>query len=97
VNTAKQQGPRTIAARRDTGIALILVLLAMTVLSILVAAIVFTARADVLASYNYKLSTQADYLAKAGIQEAVNWFRSARYQAVSQGEAPTYYNVTAAR
>lgn len=79
----------------DAGIALILVMLAMIVLSLLAAAIVFTARADVMASYNYKLSTQADYLAKAGVQETLNWFRSARYRAVSQDQASTYYNVTA--
>lgn len=79
---------------RERGIALILVLLAMLVLSVLAAAIVFTARSETFASYNYKLDTQADYLAKAGIQRAVNWFRSNHYQAVSPGAASTYYLVT---
>ncbi len=88
----KQHGAR---AKRQDGIALVLVMLAMLVLSVLAAAIVFTARADVLASYNYKLTTQADYLAKAGVQEALNWFRSTRYRAISQDEAATYYNVSA--
>jgi hypothetical protein len=61
---------------------LILVLLSMLVLSVLAATIVFTARSETLASYNFKLDTQADYLAKAGIQRAVNWFRSTHYKAV---------------
>lgn len=78
----------------ERGIALILVLLAMLVLSVLAAAIVFTARSETLASYNYKLDTQADYLAKAGIQRAVNWFRSTHYRAVTESEANTYYLVT---
>jgi Tfp pilus assembly protein PilV len=79
---------------RERGIALILVLLAMLVLSVLAAAIVFTARAETFASYNYKLDTQADYLAKAGIQRAVNWFRSTHYRAITESEANTYYLVT---
>jgi Tfp pilus assembly protein PilV len=79
---------------RDRGIALILVLLAMLVLSVLAAAIVFTARSETFASYNYKLDTQADYLAKAGIQRAVNWFRSTHYRAITESEANNYYLVT---
>ena len=78
----------------ERGIALILVLLAMLVLSVLAAAIVFTARSETFASYNYKLDTQADYLAKAGIQRATNWFRSSHYRPLSQSEASTYYTVT---
>jgi Tfp pilus assembly protein PilV len=78
----------------ERGIALILVLLAMLVLSVLAAAIVFTARSETFASYNYKLDTQADYLAKAGVQRAVNWFRSTHYRAITESEANTYYLVT---
>src|SRR5579883_553277 len=71
---------------RERGVALILVLLAF--------AIVFTARSETFAAYNYKLDTQADYLAKAGIQRAINWFRSNHYRAISEAEASTYYLVT---
>ena len=81
-------------ARNDRGIGLILVMLALLVLSVLAAAIVFTARSETFASYNYKLDTEADYVAKAGIQEAVNWFRSARYKAVPQNQAAAYYNAS---
>lgn len=88
--------PRMKPARcdREHGIALILVLLCMLVLSVLAAAIIFSARSETFASYNYKLDTQADYLAKAGIQRAINWFRSNHYRAISQTEASTYYLVT---
>lgn len=79
---------------RPRGVALILVMLSLAVLSVLAAAIVFTARTDAMASYNFKLSTQADYLAKAGIQEAINWFRSSRYRAVGQAQAPNFYDVS---
>ena len=59
---------RSQGRAKDGGVALILVLLSMLVLSVLAATIVFTARSETLASYNFKLDTQADYLAKAGIQ-----------------------------
>lgn len=79
---------------REHGVALIVVLLALLILSILTATLVFLARSETMASSNYKLDTQADYLAKAGIQEARNWFASPRYQAVSQAQAGTSYNVS---
>jgi Tfp pilus assembly protein PilV len=80
--------------RGDEGVALILVLLAMLVMSALAATIVYTARAETFASNNYKLETEADYISKAGIQRAVNWFRSNHYQAIQQTQASTYYAVT---
>jgi Tfp pilus assembly protein PilV len=81
----------------DSGIALILVMLAVLVLSVLAAAIVFTGRSESLAAYSFKLDAQADYVAKAGIENAVNWLRSNHYAAVSQAQMLTtlYYNVTA--
>lgn len=78
----------------DKGIALILVLLAMLVLSVLAAGIVFSARSETFAGANYRLDTQADYAAKAGIETAVNWFRSNHYMPVSQSLANTDYVVT---
>jgi Tfp pilus assembly protein PilV len=86
--------PGRRASASESGVSLILVLLALLILSVLAAAIVFTARSEAYASHNYMLNTEADYLAKAGIQQALNWFRSGRYQAVSQGQAGTYYKVS---
>ncbi len=83
-----------VGRRADRGVALILVLLSMLVLSVLAATIVFTARSETFASYNYKLDTQADYLAKAGIQFAISWLRSNRYKAVPETSAGTFYKVT---
>ncbi len=79
-----QRGAGGAAGRSDRGVALILVLLAMLILTVLAATIVLTARAETFASYNYQLDTEADYLAKAGIQKAANWFRSNHYQPVEQ-------------
>ncbi len=90
---SKHLGPEG-RERRESGVALILVMLAMLVMVVLAATIVFTARSETLASYNFKLDTQADYLAKAGIQQAVNWLRSSAYAGVTPANANTYYNVT---
>ncbi len=89
-NTPRSAARLTQAA----GMSLTLVMLVMLILSILAAAIVFTARSETFASYSYKLDTEADYIAKAGIQEALNWLRSNQYRAVSNSQATTYYNVT---
>jgi hypothetical protein len=72
-------------------------MLALLVLSVLAAAIVFTGRTETFAAYSFKLDAQADYVAKAGIQNAVNWLRSNHYAAVPQAQMLTtlYYNVTA--
>ncbi len=78
----------------DRGLALILVMLVLLMLTVLVGAILLLARTETLASYNYRITTQADFLAKAGIQEASNWLRSTRYQAVSQDQAGGFYNVS---
>ena len=78
----------------DSGIALILVMLAMLVLTTLAASIVFTARSETFASTSYRLNTQADYVAKAGIETAINWFRSNHYARVSNALANTDYYVT---
>jgi Tfp pilus assembly protein PilX len=95
MNGLKGSCSRAKGRSRDCGVALILVLLSMLVLSVLAATIVFTARSETLASYNFKLDTQADYLAKAGIQYAVNWFRSTHYKGVPHSSATnTIYAVS---
>jgi len=76
------------------GVALILVMLAIVVLTVLAASIVFSARSETFASYNYRTSTQADYVAKAGLQKAINFFNSDKYVAVSPADAPAIYDVS---
>ncbi|MFB3921232.1 MAG: hypothetical protein ACE145_05885 [Terriglobia bacterium] len=75
----------------EQGVALILVLLAILVLTTLAAAMVFSARSETLASYNYRVGTQAEYIALAGVQRALNFFNGASYSPVPPGSATTYY------
>lgn len=76
------------------GVALILVMLAILVLSVLAAAIIFSARSETFASYNYRISTQADYVAKAGLQKALNFFNSDQYKAVDPSGPDTTYQAS---
>ena len=76
------------------GVALILVMLAILVLSVLAAAIIFSARSETFASYNYRISTQADYVAKAGLQKALNFFNSDQYKAVDPTDPGASYQVS---
>jgi Tfp pilus assembly protein PilX len=80
--------------RNEHGVALILVLLAILVLTTLAAAMVFTARSEVMASYNYRIGTQAEYVALAGVQKALNFFNGASYSPLPPAAATTYYDVS---
>src|ERR1700683_3511607 len=64
---------RTHGARSELGIALIVVLISILLLSTLVAGITFVTQTQVWTSYNYRLTTQARYAAEAGIQRTMNW------------------------
>jgi Tfp pilus assembly protein PilX len=87
------QSPRS-SRPGDSGVALILVLLAILVLTTLAAAMVFSARSETLASYNYRIGTQAEYVALAGVQRALNFFNSSRYAPVPPSSVTTYYDVS---
>lgn len=75
------------------GIALILVMICLLVLTVLAAAMIFSSRSETFASRNYKLDTQADYLAKAGIQKGLEFFRSQDYQPATPTQAAADYQV----
>lgn len=72
----KSAGSVDSRRRGNDGVALILVMLAILVLTTLAAAMVFSARAETLASYNFRIGTQAEYAARAGIQRAINFFNN---------------------
>lgn len=91
-------------SREDAGIALILVILALFVLSVLAAAMVFTARSEVFSSYNYRVEAQAEYVAHAGVQKAISFLNdtsASGYAPLKPVPDPTipydpgsYYNLT---
>ncbi len=86
-------GGRQKVSYSERGVALILVMLSIVVLSVLAASIVFSARSETYASYNYRTSLQADYAAKAGLQKAINFFNSDNYVAVPPDDSSAKYDV----
>lgn len=83
--------PHPEGHRSDSGVALVLVLLAILVLTTLAAGMIFNQHSEAMASYNYRIGTQAEYVARAGVEKAVNFFKSANYVPLPQASVSTYY------
>ena len=66
----KSEGSRW---RRQQGFALLLALLAVVLLSILVAALLILTKTEVWSTLNYRQTVQARYVAEAGAQSAINY------------------------
>ena len=77
------------AAREEGGIALITALLTLLVLSSLTASFVLVSQTEIWGTSNYKTVTQSRYLAEAGAERTLEWFRRS-YTAPSA----TYGNAT---
>jgi len=58
----------------EHGIALILALLAILILSVLAASIIFLTQTQTWRTIDYRLTSQSRYAAEAGVQRTMNWF-----------------------
>ncbi len=61
---------------RERGMGVILVILSVLVLAVLTVGMVFNSRIGIFASYNYRIDTQAAYVAEGGLQKSLNWFKN---------------------
>lgn len=62
--------------RNEEGVALVSTLLFLAILAILATALVFTVQNEMKTSTAYKYTEQAFFVADAGVQKAINWFRN---------------------
>lgn len=62
--------------KNEKGVALILTLILLVVLSVMAVSLMFMGRAETWSSMNYRLMTQARYGAEAGINSAANWIQT---------------------
>jgi Tfp pilus assembly protein PilX len=89
-------GKRTAA---EKGSALIFALLAILVLSVLAATVMFTSQSQVWTSLNYRQTAQARYVAEAGVQATINWLGnstgSTAYPPPTMASSYTGFTVTA--
>jgi Tfp pilus assembly protein PilX len=63
----------------ERGVALIVALLAILVLSVLSIALMSTSQSQTWTSLNYRLAAQARYAAETGVQTTMNWLSSSSY------------------
>ncbi len=64
------------APRNAKGVALVFALMGITILSMLAASLLYVSSAETYASLNYKRQVQAVYASTAGVQRALDWFRT---------------------
>ena len=62
-------------ASNERGISLIIALLALVVLSVLVAGVIFVSQTEIWTTANYRQLAQARYAAEAGVQSTINWLQ----------------------
>ena len=62
--------------KSEEGVALILAMLVILVLTVLAASIVFVTQSQVWTSYNYRLTTQCRYAAEGGVHATMNWLQT---------------------
>ena len=63
-------------ANNERGVALILTLILLLVLSVMAVSLMFVGRAETWSSMNYRMMTQARYGAEAGVNAAANWIQN---------------------
>lgn len=82
--------------RQEQGVALIVALIILLILSTLTASLIFSSRTEIWSTSNYRLMMQSRYAAEAGAQNAINWLNNT-YTVTSPGsfdttKSPVQYN-----
>jgi Tfp pilus assembly protein PilX len=67
---------RASSLTRESGIALIMALICLAVISTLAVGVMFSTQSEIWTSSNYRATTQARYLAEAGAQQAINYIQT---------------------
>src|ERR1700758_771177 len=67
---------RNISRKNEKGVALILVMILLLVLSVMAVSLLFVGQSETWASMNYRMMTQARYGAEAGINQTANYIQN---------------------
>ena len=67
------------AADKQSGIALILALISLFVVTTLAVGVMYSSQSEIWTTANYTATTQARYVAEAGVQQALNYLASGTY------------------
>src|SRR5215467_2685772 len=80
--------------KNQKGVALILTLILLAVLSVMAVSLLFMARAETWSGMNYRIMTQARYGAEAGINKAANFLQGTSYTAPTSAQIATNFTTT---
>jgi Tfp pilus assembly protein PilX len=95
-----QAGQRRFCERRiqygvrQRGVALILALLCVFIMSVIAAGLMFSTQAEVWSSANYRYVTQSRYVAEAGAEQAINWLQNYLKNSPPNFGDTTKFNIT---
>jgi Tfp pilus assembly protein PilX len=92
----KSTGSREEKMRSQRGVALILVMVLLFVLSVMAVSMMFLSQTETWSSMNYRMMTQARYGAEAGLDKAVNYLLNTYAAPTTSGTDPlSNYNTAA--
>jgi PilX N-terminal len=77
-------------AKNEKGVALILTLILLLILSVMAVSLLFMGQAETWSSMNYRMMTQARYGAEAGINQAANYIQF-KYAAPTTAQMASFY------
>jgi Type II secretory pathway, component PulK len=90
---AKKRG--TMVKKNEKGVALILTLILLAVLSVMAVSLLFMAQAETWSGMNYRMMTQARYGAEAGVHSAANFIQSTAYTPPTAAQIAANFNTSA--
>jgi Tfp pilus assembly protein PilX len=85
---------RNVSRKNEKGVALILVMILLLVLSVMAVSLLFIGQSETWASMNYRMMTQARYGAEAGINQAANYIQFTYAQPTTAQMASFYTTVS---
>ena len=96
---AKPAGKRPGRHGSQSGIALILALIVLFILSAMAAGMMSVTQTEIWSTSNFRTTTQARYIAEAGIQQAVNYLsnRASLLQVTGPTPSPRFQPMALAR
>jgi Tfp pilus assembly protein PilX len=83
-----------MSRKNEKGVALILVMILLLVLSVMAVSLLFVGQSETWASMNYRMMTQARYGAEAGINQAANYIQNTYTQPTTAQMASFYTSVS---
>jgi len=83
-----------MATKNEKGVALILTMILLVVLSVMAVSLLFMGQSETWSSMNYRMMTQTRYGAEAGIHKAANFLQSTSYTSPTAAQIAANFDTT---